>query len=77
MNYWCRTGMSLCQGGGRLSLVLSGTLLLDPSFSYPREVEIWYEGRELIIKQHPYQPFRHIGLDFGYTVEPLLKDPLK
>ena len=59
MNYRCHTGMSLGQGGGRLSLVLSGTLLPDPSFSYPREVEIWYEergGRELIIKLRPYQP---------------------
>ena len=45
MNYRCHTGMSLGQGGGRLSLALSGTLLPDPSFSYPREVEIWYEGR--------------------------------
>ena len=44
MNYRCHTCMSLGQGGDRLSLVLSGTLLPDPSFSYPREVEIWYEG---------------------------------
>ena len=62
MNYRCHTGMSLGQGGGRLSLALSGTLLPDPSFSYPREVEIWYEGRggrELVIKLRPYQPLSH------------------
>ena len=55
VNYKYRTGRSLGRGGGKSSLALSGTLLLDPSFSYPQAVEIWCderEGRELVIKLH-------------------------
>ena len=54
-NYQYLTGRSLGQGGGRSTLALSGTLLLDPSFSYPQAVETWCggrEGRELVIKLH-------------------------